>query len=220
MASRAKRVTAQDRTDINAKAVAARYQRWLTRQPLAQRTRDAYAAQVDGFVAWLAGSEHGGAALAEGHVRDWAVRDYKRFMKTKKRWSPASVNQALAAIDNFYRSLGMGRPDVRREALPQVAPQALDLEAQRKWLRAAMARELPQRRGGRLCSARAWLASCRRACSSGEPLRVSLGVPLIWAIEEDAAIVMAARTKRTSDLILPLLCMLIKYHAIVGARAM
>jgi hypothetical protein len=41
-------------------------------------------------------------------VRDWAVRDYKRHVKTAKRWAPASVNQALAAIDNFYRSLAGG----------------------------------------------------------------------------------------------------------------
>ena len=109
----------------------------LTRSP--SGTRDAYAAQVAGFVTWLAGSEHGGAALAEGHVRDWAVRDYKRFMKTKKRWSPASVNQALAAIDNFYRSLGVGRPVVAREALAQLAPQGLTEEQQRAFLRAVEA---------------------------------------------------------------------------------
>ncbi len=115
MAGRSKRVTAEDRVAVDAGKVSARYQRWLARQPLAERTRDAYLAQVEGFVAWLAGSEHGGAALAEGQVRDWAVRDYKRFVKTKKRWSPASVNQALAAIDNFYRSLGVGRPAVPRE---------------------------------------------------------------------------------------------------------
>ena len=31
------------------------------------------------------------------------------------------MNQALAALENFYRSLGVGRPDVPREELPQVA---------------------------------------------------------------------------------------------------
>ena len=170
MASRAKRVTAQDREDVNAKAVRARYQRWLTRQPLAQRTRDAYAAQVAGFVAWLAGSEHGGAALAEGHVRDWAVRDYKRFMKTKKRWSPASVNQALAAIDNSYRSLGFGRPVVAREALAQLAPQGLT----RKSSGRSCGRWRPARRRGigrwprfcstPLCACPNWPASTSRMC--------------------------------------------------------
>jgi len=46
------------------------------------------------------------------------------------------VNQALAAIDNFYRSLSLGRPDVAREDLPQLAPRALDEAEQRAWLRA------------------------------------------------------------------------------------
>ena len=146
MAGRSKRVTAEDRVAVDAGKVSARYQRWLARQPLAERTRDAYLAQVEGFVAWLAGSEHGGAALAEGQVRDWAVRDYKRFVKTKKRWSPASVNQALAAIDNFYRSLGVGRPAVPREELAQLAPRALAEAEQRAFLRAVEACPSPRDR--------------------------------------------------------------------------
>ena len=64
------------------------------------------------------------------------MRDYKRHVKATKRWSPASVNQALAAIDNFYRSLGVGRPVVAREALAQLAPQGLTEEQQRAFLRA------------------------------------------------------------------------------------
>ena len=124
------------RVAVDAAAVLAKYERWLKRQPLAARSRDAYRAQVGGFVGWLAGSEHGGAALTDTAVRDWAVRDYKRFVKTKKRWAPTSVNQALAAIDNFYRSLALGRPSVPREDLPQVAPRALEEGEQRQFLRA------------------------------------------------------------------------------------
>ncbi len=122
------------RSKVDVTKLAATYRRWLRRQPLAARTTDAYRAQVAGFLAWLAGSEHGGAALSEPAVRDRAVRDFKRHLK-KRRLKPATVNQALAAIDNFYRSLGMGPPDVRREALAQVAPRALDEDAQRRWLR-------------------------------------------------------------------------------------
>ena len=122
--------------DVDTGKECGRYERWLARQPLASRTRDAYAAQVHGFVAWLAGSEHGGAALVEPHLRDWAVRDYKRHVKTAKRWSPASVNQALAGIDNFYRFLGVGRPEVAGEDLPASAPRALGEGEQRAFLRA------------------------------------------------------------------------------------
>jgi site-specific recombinase XerD len=123
------------REDVNVDAMLAGYDSWLKRQPLAARSRDAYLAQVRDFVTWLAGSEHGAPALADSHVRDWAVRDYKRFVKTTKRWGPASVNQALAAIDNFYRSRGAGRPEVAREDLAQTAPRALSEAEQRTFLR-------------------------------------------------------------------------------------
>jgi integrase/recombinase XerC len=133
MAPRSKKAAPED--GVDAGAVLAAYARWLKRQPLATRSCDAYLAQVKGFVGWLAGSEHGAQALVDPHVRDWAVRDYKRFVKTKKRWAPSSVNQALAAIDNFYRSLAAGRPEVPREELAQVAPRALEEAEQRTFLR-------------------------------------------------------------------------------------
>jgi site-specific recombinase XerD len=120
---------------VKVDVIIAAYAGWLSRQPLAKRSRDAYRAQVCGFVEWLATSEHGAAALSESSERDWAVRDYKRFVKSKK-WKPSSVNQALAAIDNFYRSLGLARPEVAREELTQVAPRALEPEDQRRFLRA------------------------------------------------------------------------------------
>ncbi len=118
----------------------AKYRSWLRRQPLAGRSREAYLAQVSGFVSWLASSEHGGQALGAESVRDWAVRDYKRYLKKSRRLAPASVNQALAAIDNFYRSLGQGRPEVKREDLPRTAPRSLTGAEQRRFLRAVAAR--------------------------------------------------------------------------------
>jgi len=146
MAARQKRPTGGERRDVDAGAVTAKYKAWLRRQPLADRSRDAYLAQVTNFVTWLAGSEHGGAALEEANVRDWAVRDYKRHVKRARRWAPASVNQALAAIDNFYRSLGTGKPEVPREELPQVAPRSLVEADQRRFLRAVQACPSPRDR--------------------------------------------------------------------------
>jgi len=134
MASRSKKASAGEEEGLDATAVLGAYARWLKRQPLAARSREAYLAQVLGYRR-LAGSEHGMAALADPHVRDWAVRDYKRHVKATKRWSPASVNQALAAIDNFYHSLAIGRPEVPREELAQVAPRALEEAEQRRFLR-------------------------------------------------------------------------------------
>jgi integrase len=89
-----------------------------------------------GFLTWLAGSERGGAALVEPGVRDRAVRDYKRHVQTARHWAPSTVNQALAAIDSFYRSIGVGRPEVAREELARVAPRALAKVDQRRFLRA------------------------------------------------------------------------------------
>jgi hypothetical protein len=68
---------------VDAAAVLADYALRLKRQPLAERSRDAYLAQVTGFVTWLADSAHGAEALSEANVRDWAVRDYKRYVKAQ-----------------------------------------------------------------------------------------------------------------------------------------
>lgn len=46
------------------------------------------------------------------------------------------MNLSLAAINNFYRFMGLGKPDVGREDLPGVAPGALSPEEQKKFLRA------------------------------------------------------------------------------------
>jgi len=139
MAARSRRVSAGDRIEVDKERVLTRYKSWLGRQPLSVRTREAYLMQVTAFVTWLAGSEHGAAALAGGSVRDWAVRDYKRFAKVSKRWSPATVNQALAGIDNLYRSLGVGRPEITREEMARLAPRSLDVSEQRAFLRAVEA---------------------------------------------------------------------------------
>lgn len=133
MPTRSKR---PDRGLVHAEEVLATYADSLEQQPLAKRTREAYLAQVSSFVCWLAVSEHGALALSEPRVRDSAVREYKRHAKTDRSWAPTSVNQALAAIDNFYRSLSVGRPGVTREDLPQLAPRSLDAADQRSLLRA------------------------------------------------------------------------------------
>ncbi|MCL6091667.1 MAG: hypothetical protein M1435_01765 [Actinobacteria bacterium] len=57
MAGRAKRPVLAEREELDAGAVVAKYRSWLRRQPLAGRSREAYLAQVSGFVSWLAGSE-------------------------------------------------------------------------------------------------------------------------------------------------------------------
>ena len=108
----------------------------LKRAPLSANTRRAYAARVGAFLEWLAGAGTDGAdPLVDPHARDFAVRDYKAHLKAT-RHAPASVNAALAALDHFYDQVGLGPAKVRREALPQAAPRALEGAEQRRFLRA------------------------------------------------------------------------------------
>jgi site-specific recombinase XerD len=82
----------------------AEYAVWLAEQPLSSRTRAAYLAAVTAFVAWLEERDAGpGDALVAPRARDLAARDYKRYMKMARGLSPASVNQALAGMDNLFR---------------------------------------------------------------------------------------------------------------------
>lgn len=122
-------------TALDSGAVLARYDASLEQQPLAERSQRAYRAQVRSYVLWLASTGRGPTALSDPRVRDSAVREYKRHVKAARRWAPTSVNQALAAIDNFYRSLNQGAPNVAREDLPPAAPRALDEAEQRALLR-------------------------------------------------------------------------------------
>jgi site-specific recombinase XerD len=116
--------------------VVARYLADLERAPLAQRTRDAYAQHVGSYGAWLDG-QAAAAALSDPRARDFAARDFKRYLKVEQGWKPASVNLALAAVDHFNRFLGLGPANVKREALQQAAPRALSEVEQRALLRAA-----------------------------------------------------------------------------------
>src|SRR5450755_818264 len=118
--------------------LAERYEVWLERQPLSERTRREYSRQVAGFVEWLAADPaRDGDALADSFARDYAVRDFKRHLKLERRWSPASVNLALAAVDHFLRFVGLGAAEVSRERLPQAAPRALEGDELLAFVRAA-----------------------------------------------------------------------------------
>jgi len=113
------------------------YERWLEIQPLAASTRRAYRGHVRRFVEFLAiWPGEGGDPLTDAHARDYAVRDFKSHLKTVRRAKPASVNLALAGVDHFYRYLGAGKPEVRREELAQAAPRSLAPEELRRFMRA------------------------------------------------------------------------------------
>lgn len=117
--------------------VATEYERWLQKQPLSENTKRTYRTRTRGFLQYLAAtSAEYGDPLADEHARDYAARDYKSHLKTVQKAKPSSVNLSLAAVDNFYRFMGLGKPDVGREDLPGVAPGALEPEEQKRFLRA------------------------------------------------------------------------------------
>jgi site-specific recombinase XerD len=113
------------------------YKTWLKRQPLSVHTKRAYHTQVRQFCVYLDQTDHEyGDPLKDEHARDYAVRDYKAYLKTIRKRKPTTVNSALAAIDNFYRFLQLPPADVKREDLPQQAPRALTGDEQKRFLRA------------------------------------------------------------------------------------
>ncbi len=122
-------------------AAVAKYAAWLARQPLADRTKREYGRWVRSFAAWARaapeGGEWGGDPLTDPLARDYAARDFKRWLQVERRLAPSSINLGLAALDSFFVVLGLGQPHVRRELLPQAAPRALDQVEQRRLLRAA-----------------------------------------------------------------------------------
>lgn len=120
----------------NLSAHLAAYQGWLVTQPFSAHTRRAYLSRTRLYCAFLENREESyGDPFQHEKARDYAVRDFKTFLKTTHHSKPSSVNLTLAALDHFYAFLGMGKPLVSRETLAQAAPQALEPEQQKHFLR-------------------------------------------------------------------------------------
>src|SRR5207244_13298379 len=97
-------------------------------------------------LAWLGAAAVDGDPLADVEARDCAVRDYRSHLQVVAKAAPATVNAALAAIDDFYARRGLGRATAERADLPEQAPQALDMRAVLRWLRAVEAHLAPRDR--------------------------------------------------------------------------
>jgi hypothetical protein len=86
----------------------------LAAAPLAEQTRRTYASKVRQYLAWLAGAELDGDPLDSAGGRDWAVRDYRAHLQAVLKRKPATVNSALAAVDDFYIRRGLGAASAKR----------------------------------------------------------------------------------------------------------
>lgn len=125
---------------VESTAELARYQRALAAAPLSAGSRAKYAARVRSYLHWLdtsaIGEEVHGDPLEDPGARDGAVRDWRAWAKTVARHRPTTINNTLAAIDDFYTRRGLGPATARREPLPRHAPKALDHRDVLRYLRA------------------------------------------------------------------------------------
>lgn len=64
------------------------------------------------------------------------ARDYRSHLQAVLKRRPATVNSALAAVDDFYIRRGLGPAQALRVDLPDAAPRALEPRAQVRYLRA------------------------------------------------------------------------------------
>jgi integrase/recombinase XerC len=108
----------------------------LALAPLSAETGRTYVSKVRQFLAWLAGPDVEGDPLRQPAARDWAVRDYRTHLQAVSKRAPATVNNALAALDDFYTRRGLGPAAADRAELASLAPRALDKRAVLRWLRA------------------------------------------------------------------------------------
>jgi site-specific recombinase XerC len=131
-------------TELSAEhaGILAGYAAALEQTALAAETRRTYLSRVRQYLAWLHGDvgarRFTGDPLTLRRARDWAVRDYRRYLlrEADPKRSVRYTNNALAALDDFYLRLGMGKAGIARDDLPKSAPRALDQNAQIRWIRA------------------------------------------------------------------------------------
>ncbi len=116
----------------------------LATTPLAAQTRRTYVSKVRQYLAWLASAQTDGDPLDTRDGRDWAVRDYRTHLQAVLKRRPATINNALAAIDDLYIRRHLGAASAARLELPTTAPRALSQRDQLRYLRAVQASPSPR----------------------------------------------------------------------------
>jgi integrase/recombinase XerC len=116
----------------------------LATAPLAAQTRRTYVSKVRQYLAWLASAQTDGDPLDTRDGRDWAVRDYRTHLQAVLKRRPATINNALAAIDDLYIRRHLGAASAARLELPATAPRALSQRDQLRYLRAVQASPSPR----------------------------------------------------------------------------
>jgi integrase/recombinase XerC len=116
---------------------------WI-RAPRTDWVAGPYASKVRQYLAWLALAETDGDPLNTPDGRDCAVRDYRTHLQAVLKRRPATVNSALAAIDDLYIRRHLGPASATRLELPAAAPRALSQKDQLRYLRAVQGSPSPR----------------------------------------------------------------------------
>ena len=127
-------------------ATAAAYDRYVRGVGLADLTKDAYSREVRNFTTWLADqTKHDPAdVFTNPDARDYAARDYRRWMLTERKRAPKGVDLALTSLGSLFGWIGLGPANVKLVAgRERGKPKGLSEEQVRDTMRAA------QRRGVR-----------------------------------------------------------------------
>jgi len=125
-------------------AVLDTYTAALAAAPLAAQSRRTYISKTRQYLAWLSAADIDGDPLGSADGRDWAVRDYRNHLQGVLKRKPATINNALAAVDDLYTRRGLGPANAERVEVPVAAPRALGERAQVRYLRAVAARPSPR----------------------------------------------------------------------------
>jgi integrase/recombinase XerC len=133
-------------TSENTNRALAEYRDALSTAPLSAQTVRTYTSKVRGYLTWLADIDLTGDPLTDPRARDWAVRDYRNHLLTVTKKAPATINNTLAAVNDFYLRRGLGPAAADRLDLPVQAPKALDPKAALRWLRAIADHPAPRDR--------------------------------------------------------------------------
>ena len=72
------------------------------------------------YLAWLDTADLAGDPLTDPDTRDRAVRDWRSHLLTVAKQAPATVNTALAAVDDFYTHRALGPLKAARTNEPAV----------------------------------------------------------------------------------------------------
>jgi len=116
----------------------------LRSAPLSDQTRRTYTSKVRQYLAWLADADLDSDPLTSTDGRDWAARDYRTHLQAVLKRSRATINNALAAVDDFYTRRSLGPASAARVEIATAAPRALDKRAQVRYLRAVQACPSPR----------------------------------------------------------------------------